>query len=73
MWAALTEETRASGNSLLPENLSLKEVMDTWTRQDGYPVVTVTRDYEKGSAELSQVCGENNFSSKRDKELLCNT
>ncbi|KAJ9590170.1 hypothetical protein L9F63_016709, partial [Diploptera punctata] len=55
LWAALTDESRASKHRLLPENLSLEDVMDTWTLQDGYPVVTVTRDYEKGSAELSQM------------------
>jgi aminopeptidase N len=29
-------------------------VMDTWTLHTGYPVVTVTRDYEKGTADVRQ-------------------
>ena len=29
-------------------------VMDTWTLQMGYPVVTVIRDYNNGGANLTQ-------------------
>ncbi|PSN54264.1 hypothetical protein C0J52_08616 [Blattella germanica] len=54
LWDALTEETKSSADSLLPEKTSVKEIMDTWTLQDGYPLVTVIRDYEKGSAKLTQ-------------------
>lgn len=38
----------------LPEKLSLKEVMDRWIAQSGYPLVTVTRDYEHGSTIVKQ-------------------
>ncbi|XP_063230541.1 uncharacterized protein LOC134535398 [Bacillus rossius redtenbacheri] len=34
--------------------INVKEVMDTWTNQKGYPVVTVTRDYEAGTASVKQ-------------------
>lgn len=29
--------------------------MDTWTLQTGFPVITVKRDYDEGSATLTQV------------------
>lgn len=53
LWAALT--TAASNQTgLLPEGRTVKDVMDTWTLQGGYPVVTVTRDYTNGSFMLTQ-------------------
>lgn len=35
--------------------LSVKAIMDTWTDKMGYPVVTVTRNYQTGHAEVFQV------------------
>lgn len=55
LWEALTEEMRHTPTSSLPPNVTVKQVMDTWTLQEGYPVLTVTRDYSAGSAVLSQV------------------
>ncbi|KAK9884518.1 hypothetical protein WA026_007361 [Henosepilachna vigintioctopunctata] len=52
LWDSLT--TAAHKNSALPSNMTVKTVMDSWTLQTGYPVVTVTRDYEDGTAVLSQ-------------------
>ncbi|ETN63860.1 protease m1 zinc metalloprotease [Anopheles darlingi] len=52
LWAALTEEAHANG--VLPDAISVKRVMDSWTLQTGYPVVTVTRDYETNAAHLTQ-------------------
>ncbi|XP_014280242.1 aminopeptidase N isoform X2 [Halyomorpha halys] len=52
LWAALTEQAHADGS--LDQSLTVKEVMDTWTVQTGYPLVTVVRDYEKGTAKLTQ-------------------
>ncbi|XP_050098879.1 aminopeptidase N-like [Anopheles aquasalis] len=52
LWAALTEEAHANG--VLPDAFSVKRVMDSWTLQTGYPVVTVTRDYAANAAHLTQ-------------------
>jgi len=34
----------ASKRKTLPRNMSIKEIMDSWTLQAGYPVVTVKRN-----------------------------
>lgn len=34
--------------------MSVKEIMDTWTLQTGFPVVTVTRDYNTTSVHFQQ-------------------
>lgn len=52
LWESLTEE--AHKKNVLPANLTVKHIMDTWTVQTGYPVITVTRDYAIESAEINQ-------------------
>jgi aminopeptidase N len=39
----------------LPRGKTLENVMDTWTRIAGYPVVTVVRNYTTKIATFSQV------------------
>lgn len=36
------------------EDIDVKKIMNTWTMQRGYPVVTVTRDYKTNSASIRQ-------------------
>lgn len=45
-----------TGAASLPEGVSVKSIMDTWTYQKGYPVVNVTRT--NNSLTLSQVMTE---------------
>ncbi|XP_074096420.1 suppressor of ER stress-induced death isoform X3 [Cotesia typhae] len=52
LWNALTDE--AHKNNVLPLEVTVKKIMDTWTLQTGFPVVTVIRDYKSGSAYLTQ-------------------
>lgn len=52
LWAALTET--AHKNLALPKEFSVKEIMDTWTLQVGYPIIKIERDYETNSAQLTQ-------------------
>ncbi|XP_078667329.1 thyrotropin-releasing hormone-degrading ectoenzyme-like [Branchiostoma floridae x Branchiostoma belcheri] len=49
-WACLTEAAQEDGRT----DVQVKEVMDTWTLQMGFPVVTVTRDYSNGRVTATQ-------------------
>ena len=35
-------------------SLSIKEIMQPWMQQLGYPVIKVTRDYQTGSIAITQ-------------------
>jgi len=52
LWASLTEQ--AHKTQALSGNLTVKEIMDSWTLHTGYPVITVTRDYDSGKAVVTQ-------------------
>ncbi|KAF5289209.1 hypothetical protein FQR65_LT00096 [Abscondita terminalis] len=52
LWAALTEE--AHKNNILNQNLSVKQIMDTWTLQTGFPLVVVSRNYKTNSTTFKQ-------------------
>lgn len=53
LWAALTDV--AYSNQVLPLEISVKEIMDNWTLQVGYPIIDVRRDYDTNSAYISQM------------------
>ncbi|XP_015519764.2 aminopeptidase N [Neodiprion lecontei] len=52
LWDALTKQAHKDG--VLDKSITINEIMDTWTLQTGFPVVTVNRDYNRGSATLTQ-------------------
>lgn len=52
LWRFLTAEARSKG--VFDDTLAVKDIMDTWTLQTGFPVVTVTRDYEHNKLEFAQ-------------------
>ncbi|KAJ8921412.1 hypothetical protein NQ315_003030 [Exocentrus adspersus] len=52
LWESLTENAHRS--NIIPRSLTVKTIMDTWTLQTGYPVITVKRNYKKKNVEISQ-------------------
>ncbi|XP_070567834.1 aminopeptidase N-like [Ptychodera flava] len=57
LWDALTEATNEDGLEL---PASIKDIMNTWTLQMGYPVVTVTRDYSRPDV-ITFSCAQEQF------------
>lgn len=53
LWDALTEQ--AQKDRIMDNTLTVKDVMDTWILQPGFPVVNVTRNYEIDTLIVSQV------------------
>uniref|UniRef100_A0A8D8TU53 Aminopeptidase n=1 Tax=Cacopsylla melanoneura TaxID=428564 RepID=A0A8D8TU53_9HEMI len=52
LWEFLTEAGHKWGT--LPEDMSISTIMNTWTLQTGFPVINVTRDYNEGTAFVTQ-------------------
>ncbi|KAL6443877.1 hypothetical protein ACFW04_001721 [Cataglyphis niger] len=52
LWYALTQQ--AHKDKVLEPSVTVKEIMDTWTLQTGFPVITVKRNYNNNSATLTQ-------------------
>lgn len=50
LWSALTAAARVSGDF----DADVAVVMDSWTLQTGFPVLTVTRNYDNGSVLFTQ-------------------
>ncbi len=47
--------TQAHEDKKLPQEMTVKMIMDTWTLQKGFPVIHVHRNEKDGSALLEQV------------------
>lgn len=52
LWDALTKQ--AHKDKVLDPAVTVNQIMDTWTLQTGFPVVTVTRNYNNGQITLTQ-------------------
>lgn len=53
LWDELTAQAHKDG--ALGPDVTIKDIMDTWTLQTGFPVVTVMRNYRSRGATISQV------------------
>lgn len=53
LWQFLTEA--AHEDSTLKDEVDVKMIMDTWTLQMGYPVITVNRSDDGATATVTQV------------------
>ena len=53
LWASLTKQGHDEGT--LPVEMTVKAIMDTWTLQKGFPVLTVNRTKDGREATVSQV------------------
>ncbi|CAG9569100.1 unnamed protein product [Danaus chrysippus] len=52
LWSELNAVVMNKG--ALNNNMTVKQVMDTWTKQTGFPLVTVNRNYSDKSVNISQ-------------------
>ena len=52
LWQALTEAAHMQRS--LDQSINVKEIMDTWTLQMGYPVLNVVRNYEENTMTITQ-------------------
>ncbi|XP_072933282.1 aminopeptidase N-like isoform X2 [Epargyreus clarus] len=52
LWAELTAVSKQHGG--LTRDVTVKQVMDTWTKQTGYPLLTVKREYGDKTLTISQ-------------------
>nr|CAD7588111.1 unnamed protein product [Timema genevievae] len=52
LWEHLTAQSHEDG--ALPDDMQLSDVMRSWTSETGYPVITVTRNYSDGTAQITQ-------------------
>ncbi|XP_046387284.1 aminopeptidase N-like [Ischnura elegans] len=52
LFSCLDSQAREDGS--MPEGITVKEVMDTWAYQRGYPVVTIKRNYENDDVVITQ-------------------
>ncbi|KAF7266417.1 hypothetical protein GWI33_020248 [Rhynchophorus ferrugineus] len=52
LWGLFT--IRAHNESIIPENVTIKALMNSWTTQSGYPVITVSRNYSTGFITINQ-------------------
>ena len=52
LWQAFTEVAHSKRS--LGNDMSVKQIMDTWTLQMGYPVLKVTRNYQNNTLTIKQ-------------------
>ncbi|CAG9853689.1 unnamed protein product [Phyllotreta striolata] len=52
LWELYT--ATAQNQSLIPNSVTVKDLMNSWSTQSGYPLITINRDYNTGIANINQ-------------------
>ncbi|KAK3857882.1 hypothetical protein Pcinc_035893 [Petrolisthes cinctipes] len=68
LWEHLTLAAHRDG--ILPTNLTVKTIMDTWTLQMGYPVITVQRNNDGDSVTVTQRNNDGNSVTVTQERFL---
>lgn len=68
LWRSLTEQSHE--DNILHKNVTVKDIMDTWTLQTGYPVVTVKRNYKENRITFEQERFYKNDENKGNDSVL---
>jgi len=68
LWSSLSDAAHV--NRVLPSPVDIKVIMNTWTLQVGYPIITITRVYDQRTAFIKQVCLHSLRLKKRKKNNL---
>lgn len=53
LWSIMTEI--AHTNNVIPNDVAVKDIMDSWLTQAGYPFLRVKIDYSNNKVSISQV------------------
>lgn len=69
LWDSLTKA--AHKHEMLPENLTVGMIMDTWTLQTGYPIIRVERNYEDNTALITQKRYLKKILKSKEDESTC--
>lgn len=54
IWEVFNEIANTKEN-LIPQQTTIKMIMESWVRKKGYPLINLDIDYENGKAILEQV------------------
>ncbi|XP_065222050.1 aminopeptidase N-like [Planococcus citri] len=54
LFDAFDEQVELDSLSHLPPHVSASDIMKTWSENTGYPLITVTRSYERGEINITQ-------------------
>lgn len=52
LWDLYTQT--AQNESIIPETITVKALMNSWSTQSGYPLITITRNYTSEIALINQ-------------------
>lgn len=70
LWAHLVEAQRSASSGLSKEIIDVDKVMNSWTLQTGYPLVTVSRSYD--GSKRAKVDQTRHMTNKNSKQKAVN-